>query len=69
MVKEGGKIMLTQNGKPSLAMILAGLLAAYVASPVDMLPGPVDDGAFVAVGLPILMLLFAINGLRKGKGQ
>jgi len=50
-------------------MILAGLLAAYVASPVDLLPGPVDDGAFIAIGLPVLMLLFAINGLRKGKGQ
>lgn len=62
--------MLTNNnGGVNLPMILAGLLAAYVASPVDLLPGPVDDGALIAIGLPVLMLLFAINGLRKGKAK
>jgi len=61
--------MLTKGNAPSLPMILAGLLAAYVASPVDLLPGPVDDGALIAIGLPVLMLLFAINNLRKGKSQ
>jgi len=59
--------MLTkQSGGINLTTILMGLVAAYVASPVDLLPGPLDDGALIMIALPALMLLFAINSIRKG---
>jgi hypothetical protein len=70
MLTQGNGGRLTQgNGGINLTKILTGLLVAYVASPVDLVPGPVDDAALVAILLPVLLLLFAIGAMRGGNAQ